>query len=92
MANDVTGFDLIVVDGHQRSACMAHSTKLLKPGGILYLDNSDKHSSPAGGDTRLAESYALAFAEEKSADIIYLTDFAPTQLFVQQGLMIKTPS
>lgn len=92
MSNDTAGFDLIMVDGSNRSACIANSLKLLKPGGILYLDNSDKHSGAEGGDTRIAEACALTYAKEKAAAITYFTDFAPTQFFVQQGLMIKTPA
>lgn len=91
MSEDEEGFDLIMVDGSLRSACIASSTKLLKPGGILYLDNSDKHSESEGGDTRIAEDYALEFAHERKAEIAYFTDFAPTQLFCQQGLMIRLP-
>lgn len=92
MSKDLDGFDLIMVDGSVRSACIVHATKLLKPGGILYLDNSDKHSSAEGGDTRLAEQYALEFAHQNNAEIRYFTDLAPTQLFVQQGLMIRNSS
>jgi len=89
MADDATGFDLIMVDGSHRSACIANATKLLRPCGILYLDNSDKDSTPRGGDMRLAEKYALQFAKERNAEVTYFTDFAPTQFFVQQGLMVK---
>ena len=92
MVNDSAGFDLIMVDGSHRSACIFHATKLLKPGGILFLDNSDKDSTPKGGDIRFAEEYALQFAKEHYAEVTYFTDFAPTQFFVQQGLMIKLPS
>ena len=90
-ADDNDGFDLIMVDGNHRSACIANSAKLLKPGGILYLDNSDKDSDPGGGDMRVAEAFALNFARERNAHIEYFTDFAPTQLFVQQGLLIRLP-
>ncbi len=92
MNDDTEGFDLIMVDGEYRSACIANSMKLLKPGGILYLDNSDKHSTLQGGDTRLAEEYALSFAQDKGATITYITDFAPTQFFINQALLIKLPS
>jgi predicted O-methyltransferase YrrM len=91
MSHDQNGFDLIMVDGSNRSACIANSARLLRPGGILYLDNSDKHSSSQGSDTRIAEKYALEFARQKKAEVCYITDFAPTQFFVQQGLMIRTP-
>lgn len=92
MANDDAGFDLIIVDGNHRSACIAHATNLLKTGGILYLDNSDRDTKVVSGDTRLAEELALQFARERHAQVTYFTDFAPTQFFVQQGLMIKLPT
>lgn len=91
MHDDQAGFDLIIVDGSYRSSCVANAIKLLRAGGILYLDNSDKHSTPTGGDTRVAESHALNFANQHNAHITYFTDFAPTQFFAQQGLMIKLP-
>ena len=91
MSDNDTGFDLIVVDGSYRSQCMMSAFFLIKPGGIIYLDNSDKDSTPSGGDMRLAESYARNFAQEQGADIKEFVDFAPTQFFVQQGLLIKMP-
>lgn len=89
MTNDDAGFDLIMIDGNHRSACVAHAIKLLKSGGILYLDNSDRDTKIKSGDTRLAEELALQFARERHAQVTYFTDFAPTQFFVQQGLMVK---
>ena len=91
MSEDKLGFDLIMVDGSYRSKCILESTKLLRPGGILYLDNSDKDSTATGGDMRKAERYARDFAMKASGQIIETTDLAPTQLIVQQGLMIKVP-
>ncbi|NGX39789.1 MAG: hypothetical protein KR126chlam1_01122 [Chlamydiae bacterium] len=35
-------FDLIVVDGRNRKGCMARSIRILKPGGILMLDNAER--------------------------------------------------
>lgn len=89
MSSDSAGFDLIMIDGSHRSACVAQASKLLKPGGILYLDNSDRDSTPRGGNMRLAEEFALQFAKDRDAHVTYFTDFAPTQFFVHQGLMIR---
>jgi hypothetical protein len=61
--------------------------KLLKPGGIFYLDNSDRGIKSKDAETRLAEGTILRFAEERHAEVFHFTDFAPTQFFVQQGLM-----
>jgi hypothetical protein len=34
-------FDLIMIDGRSRPACIAHSVNKVKPGGLLVIDNSD---------------------------------------------------
>jgi predicted O-methyltransferase YrrM len=91
MSEDQQGFDLVMVDGNHRSKCIEYAAKLVRQGGILYLDNSDKHSQPAGGDTRQAELLLREFAKKNNALIFEITDFAPTQFFVQQGLYAKLP-
>lgn len=35
-------FDLVIVDGRNRKGCIAHSLDLLKPGGVLMLDNAER--------------------------------------------------
>ncbi len=35
-------FDLILVDGRSRPACLVHSVPKVKPGGIIILDNADR--------------------------------------------------
>lgn len=35
-------FDIVVVDGRSRPACMMHSLKKVKVGGLLLLDNADR--------------------------------------------------
>jgi predicted O-methyltransferase YrrM len=85
-ADDVAGFDLIIVDGLHRSRCVERALRHLKPGGILYLDNSDR--DPAGGDMRAAEQLVRAYARECRGRIDVFTDFSPAQFFVQQGLML----
>jgi hypothetical protein len=34
-------FDLVVVDGQARKACIAHAIKKIRRGGYLLLDNSN---------------------------------------------------
>jgi len=82
-------FDLIMVDGSFRSDCIRVSLPLLASGGIIYLDNSDKHSSKLGGDTRLAEELLLEYASLNKCEVSSYSDFAPTQFFAQEGLSIK---
>lgn len=38
-----TLFDLILIDGIQRESCARMALKLLKSGGLIILDNSDRH-------------------------------------------------
>src|SRR5690606_2632205 len=35
-------FDVIVVDGRARNACLRAARKHVKPGGLIVLDNSDR--------------------------------------------------
>lgn len=92
MADQGKLFDMIMIDGSDRSACAANAVKLVKhKGGVIYLDNSDKHSSLAGGDTRLAEAILLKFAKEKGASVQYFTDFCPCEFFVQEGMLVQLP-
>jgi len=80
-------FDLIIVDGSYRDLCVSRSIDLLREGGIIYLDNCDRLDS----DMREAEKICLEFANADGADVRYFTDFAPTQMFAQQGLMVMRP-
>jgi hypothetical protein len=82
-------FDMIMIDGSDRAACAANAINLVKNGGVIYLDNSDKHSSPSGGDTRIAENILLDFASKKGASVRYFTDFCPCEFFVQQGMLVQ---
>lgn len=90
MQEDKEGFDLSVVDGSHRSLCIAKSAALLKRGGILYLDDSDKDIAK-GGDMREAERLLRELAEKKGAKIREFTDFSPTQFFVKQGIAMELP-
>ena len=84
-------FDLILIDGDYRAECAEHAVSMVKPGGLIYLDNSDKHWDTPGGDLRRAEASLLQFAARRGAAVCYFTDLSPTQLFVQQGMMLHIP-
>lgn len=83
------GFDLVMIDGSARDLCAAAALPLLRPGGIIYLDNSDKAACPVSGDIPAARRMLLDFAKADGAKVTTFTDFAPTQLFVQEGLMVR---
>lgn len=40
--------DCVLVDGRNRVKCMAHAAPVLKPGGLLVLDNADRPDYSAG--------------------------------------------
>jgi hypothetical protein len=84
-------FDLVMVDGSYRSRCIETAMAKVRPGGIIYLDNSDKDSGPEGGDMRVAESRLRAFADSRGASVRFFVDFAPGLFFVQQGMMVVLP-
>lgn len=92
MSDDIEGFDLVMIDGSYRSKCIYHASKLVRPGGILYLDNSDKNPNLKDADMRIAEDLLRNFARESNAEITEITDFAPTQFFAQQGILARLPT
>jgi hypothetical protein len=84
-------YDLIMIDGRWREVCARYALEHLAPGGMIYLDNSDKYIGDETGDVPLAQQILLDFAREKGLPVREFTDFAPTQLFVQRGLMVGGP-
>ncbi len=83
------GFDLVMIDGSARDRCVHTALEVIRPGGMIYLDNSDKGFGAATGDVPAARRLLLDFAEVDGAEVTLFTDFAPTQLFVQEGLMVR---
>jgi predicted O-methyltransferase YrrM len=82
-------FDFILIDGSQRGNCAKSAVAKIKSGGYIYLDNSDKHSTAEGGDTRIAEDTLLKAVKEKSGKVKYFVDLVPTYLAVNQGMLVK---
>lgn len=82
-------FDFILIDGSQRGNCAKHAVRKIKPGGYIYLDNSDKHSTEEGGDIRVAEEILLQAVNERGGEVKYFVDLVPTYLAVNQGMLIK---
>jgi predicted O-methyltransferase YrrM len=82
-------FDFILIDGSERGNCAKSALAKIKRGGYIYLDNSDKHSSKEGGDTRIAEDTLLRAVDEIGGEVTYFVDFIPTYLAVTQGMLVK---
>jgi len=83
-------FDFIMVDGTQRYDCLKAALPRLRPGGMLYLDNSDMLGDHVTGDIPAARRELFAYAAEHRHRIETLTDFAPTQLFVNEATILYT--
>lgn len=49
-----THFDLVIVDGRNRAACIANAAAKVKPGGWLVLDNSEREQYQAAIVAHLA--------------------------------------
>ena len=86
-------FDILLVDGPWRTECLKHHLRLIKPGGLIYLDNSDADSSSGEtGEIDQAVEQLVAHARTHQATIERFTDFSPTCLFATEGVMVRMPS
>lgn len=59
-------FDLILVDGRNRKGCILYSIPLLKRGGVLMLDNSERNYYQKG--TNLMKTWPQFSAIQKKPD------------------------
>ena len=82
-------FDFVLIDGSDRAGCVAAAISRLKPGGWIYLDNTDKDITTTDGDLRRAEATLIAAARERGGTLVYYTDFSPTNFFAEQGLLAR---
>jgi hypothetical protein len=73
--------DLALIDGDCRDKCVAPTLRKLKPGGYVYLDNTDQP-----GDRQVAESRLLGASLEWRR---YFNDFAPGLVAATQGLLVR---
>ncbi len=81
-------FDLIMIDGKYRDACLDASLEFLSEDGILYLDNSDKSLGDETGDIPAARRKILDYATKNGKRVTTITDFAPSQLFVSEAMIL----
>lgn len=84
-----SAFDFALIDGSDRAGCIAAVLPKLKPGGWIYLDNSDKDMLTADGDLRKAEAALIAAAATRNGAIRYFSDFSPTNFFVERGMLAR---
>ncbi len=82
-------FDFALVDGTDRAGCLRSVLPKLRPGGWIYLDNTDKDMTLADGDSRRAEALLLEAARRCGGPVRYFVDFSPTNFFVEQGMLVR---
>jgi predicted O-methyltransferase YrrM len=78
-------FDLAVVDGDCRDWCVETSLGLVRPGGYIYLDNTDQPQA----DRQRAEALLLQGPLEWHR---YYNDFAPGLVAITQGMLAQVAS
>lgn len=91
LEQSVGQFDFIIVDGINRHECVRATRSLLRPGGHLYLDNSDKDMTIPNGDVRLAEAAMIAMAGEWRSSLEYVVGYPPGVLFPHEGVFLRRP-
>jgi predicted O-methyltransferase YrrM len=79
--------DFALVDSSMRAECVRRVLPKLRPGGMIYLDNSDKDMTTADGDLRQAESALRDGVAERGGSLRIFTDFSPTNFFVEEGML-----
>ena len=84
---DDHSLDLVVVDGIQRGACTLAALEKVRPGGWIYLDNSDKDMTIPEGHVRVAEQAILDEVERRAGIAQYFTGPTPGLLGVTQGML-----
>ncbi len=81
--------DLAFVDGVWRARCVDSVISKIRPGGLLYLDNTDMADNEPNGDIRRAKAEALRACEVRGGTYRYFVDFRPCRFEVTQGLLIQ---
>jgi hypothetical protein len=83
-------FDFALIDGIRRAECARNVYKKVKPGGWIYLDNTDMSEKTGPGiDCHEAEQILLGFAMNGNGNIKYFTDFVPNNLLAKQGMLLN---
>lgn len=83
-------FDVALVDGIRRAECCRSVVPKMKPGGWVYLDNSDRAgANPPSGDLAEAKVILLRAAADRGGSWASFVDFVPTSLVVSEGLLVR---
>jgi len=80
-------FDFAIVDGRRRRDCVLNVAPKIKPGGWLFLDDTDVDRKTHRG----AEAAALSVIADRGGEAAYFTGMVASAFFSQQSLLAKLP-
>ncbi len=78
-------FDLVLVDGLWRDEAAETALRKVRPGGYVYLDNSDTPWE----EYRAARRRLLEAAGGETGRVRFFRDFCPFQVSVSEGLLVR---
>jgi predicted O-methyltransferase YrrM len=82
---DADGIDLLYVDGGPRRDCLINGAAHVRPGGLIYCDNTD--TPEFWGDSGFAASLeSIAYAV---ASVEFISDYVPGMVAVNEGAIIR---
>jgi hypothetical protein len=81
--------DFVVIDGCDRSKCLLASLNKLRPGGYIYLDNSDKDMTDENGDMRICEKILRENVKAKSGKLWEFTGLTVGMINCHQGMLVQ---
>jgi hypothetical protein len=77
-------FDLALIDGPERARTLRTALSKVRPGGHVYLDNSDCFPN--------TRRMLLAAAGSEPGDVRIFRDFCPFQIVASEGILARLPS
>lgn len=79
--------ECVFIDGHARDRCVEAAWRVIKPGGVIYLDNTDLGCQ--WEDYARAEQLLLEGAHARGMRVTFHTGLAPAQFVATQGLLAE---
>lgn len=79
--------DLVIVDGGPREDCVRNALEKIRPGGYIYVDNTDDRKLVGA-----AEQILLEWVDGDERYHEYHVDFLPGSFWVVEGLLAQRPT
>lgn len=83
-------FDFVLINGTHRTNCVQNVLSKVKPGGWVYLDNTEmKSRTKVGNDYQQAEQLSPSFTLPGKGLVKYFTGFVSTNFVAKQELHVN---